>query len=246
VSGVTVGAGAVWVSPGYHPRSGEVVRIDPRTNEVVARVGARVYAGELAASAGAVWVLGHPDYTDETARGESLHRVDPGTNELVATPLRDERLLLGGHFVPPVLVAGRDACGSTRPGRLPSMGPWQSASTPDNEVTRRPLPADHFFPFAVTEGHVWFTSPGGDLAGLNVHTFEVEASLELRVNVGDATFDPANGSFWIAAVASVAEIGGPSSRSISASALPAGRVRLIAGPSGSGWRGCRAPAPAEA
>jgi hypothetical protein len=89
------------------------------------------------------------------------------------------------------------------------MGPWQSASTPDNEVTRRPLPADHFFPFAVTEGHVWFTSPGGDLAGLNVHTFEVEASLELRVNVGDATFDPANGSFWIAAVASVAEIGGP-------------------------------------
>jgi hypothetical protein len=97
VSGVTVGAGAVWVSLGYDPRSGEVVRIDPRTNGVVARIGAQGYAGELAASAGAVWVLGHPDYTDETARGESLHRVDPGTNELVATPLRDERLLLGGY-----------------------------------------------------------------------------------------------------------------------------------------------------
>jgi hypothetical protein len=53
----------------------------------------------------------------------------------------------------------------------------------------------------VTEGRGWFTSPGGELAGLNAHTFEVEESLELRVNVGDATFDPANGSLWIAAVA---------------------------------------------
>jgi hypothetical protein len=95
----------------------------------------------------------------------------------------------------------RRGVGQLARGDLPTWGRGNPIDARTNEVTRKPLSADHFFPFAVTEGHVWFTSPGGDLAGLNAHTFEVEASLELRVDVGDATFDPANGGLWIAAVA---------------------------------------------
>jgi hypothetical protein len=202
VSGVAVGQGGVWVSLSYEPRTGEVVRIDPRNNELVARISTQGYAGELAAGAGAVWVLGHPEYTDETEQGELLHRIDPGTNELVATPLRDERLVLGGYFFPPVIVAEGDAVWVNSSGAAYPHGALAiRIDAHTNRVTRKPLPNDHFFPFAVTGGRVWFTSPDGDLSHLDPRNLEVKESLKLGVNVGDAAFDSATRSFWIAAVA---------------------------------------------
>jgi hypothetical protein len=64
----------------------------------------------------------------------------------VATPLRDERLLLGGYFVPPVLVAWRDtvwvhSSGATYPHGAVAI----RIDARTDEVTRKPLPADHFF-----------------------------------------------------------------------------------------------------
>ncbi len=85
----------------YGPRAGEVLRIDPATNEVTARIPTPGYAGEFEVGAGAVWVLGHPEYTDETRIAEtSLHRIDPATDELVATPMREEGVPLGGAILP--------------------------------------------------------------------------------------------------------------------------------------------------
>jgi hypothetical protein len=108
----------------------------------------------------------------------------------------------------------RRGVGQLARGDLPTWGRGNPIDARTNEVTRKPLSADHFFPFAVTEGHVWFTSPGGDLAGLNAHTFEVEASLELRVDVGDATFTPRTAASGLRPSPLGAEIG----------------LRLIAGP----------------
>jgi glutamine cyclotransferase len=71
---LVVGAGSLWVG-GW--RDGQVVRVDPRTNRVVARfpAGGPRPAG-LAVGAGTIWVA-HPD-TDEVVR------LDPTTGRVVA------------------------------------------------------------------------------------------------------------------------------------------------------------------
>ena len=67
-------AGSLWIGAW---RDGQVVRVDPRANRVVARfpAGGRNPAG-LAVGAGTIWVV-HPD-TDEVVR------LDPGTGRVVA------------------------------------------------------------------------------------------------------------------------------------------------------------------
>jgi hypothetical protein len=199
-SGVAVGESSVWVSLSFDPRTGEVVRIDPSINEVVARISTRGYAGELTVGSGSVWVFSHPEYTDETDKGTSLNRIDPQTNELVATPLRGERFLLGGDIIPPLIAVGEDevwihSLGEASP-RGGAVAIRVDART--NEVTREPLPVDRFFPFAVAEGGVWFIGPRTALSRLNPRTLEVDESVKLEVTVGDAAFDPATRSFWIA------------------------------------------------
>src|SRR5262249_8285699 len=71
---VAIGQGAIWVAT---VTSGEVARVDPQTNKVVATVDAGADGGSVAVSPGAVWVT---DLTDST-----LLRIDPQTNKVVAT-----------------------------------------------------------------------------------------------------------------------------------------------------------------
>jgi hypothetical protein len=200
-SGVAFGEGGVWASVSYDPRTGEVIRIDPHTNEVVARISSRGYAGELTVGAGAVWVLGHPGYTDETDHGESLHRIDPRTNELVATPLQDERLLLGGYLFPQVIAAAGD---EVWVGSSEATYPYGALAiridARTNEVKREPLSMDRFFPLTLVEGGLWFIGPGADLSRLDPRSLEIDESVRLGVGVADAAFDPASRSFWIASV----------------------------------------------
>jgi hypothetical protein len=84
VSSVLFAEGAVWVAA-WRRSSSFVVRIDPATNRIVARIpvegvpGWEVGGGGMAAGAGAVWVAG-------ATSGEAvLERIDPATNEVVAT-----------------------------------------------------------------------------------------------------------------------------------------------------------------
>jgi hypothetical protein len=75
---VAVGEGAVWVAvPAQQPEQDNlVVRVDPVTNEVVARIRVGAYVEEVAAGAGIEW----------TGRDPSFHvvRIDPATNQVVA------------------------------------------------------------------------------------------------------------------------------------------------------------------
>jgi virginiamycin B lyase len=81
-SDVDVAAGIVWVTAGGS-NGGNLIRIDPATNEIVAtiHIGRGTGAGglgDVAADVRAIWVTRGGDRN-------SLLRIDPDTNEIVAT-----------------------------------------------------------------------------------------------------------------------------------------------------------------
>jgi hypothetical protein len=202
-SAVAVGEGAVWVAVSWNPRAGEVLRIDPRTNAIAARIQTGGYVGELRTQAGSVWVLSHPEYTDETTvEGASLLRIDPSTNAVAATPIREELSHLGGDLIPPVLAAGDAAVWVTsrtaaHPRRALRVDPLT------NHVEREDLPVESFFPVAVGEGAVWFIGSAGraaTLARLDARTLEQTAVIKLPISALRAVHDPATNSFWVASL----------------------------------------------
>jgi streptogramin lyase len=73
-SSIAVGEGAVWVQ---EPRAGRLLKIDPKTGIVVARV-ASGSGRKLAVGGGAVWVL-------DDAAG-TLQRIDPKKGQPVGPP----------------------------------------------------------------------------------------------------------------------------------------------------------------
>jgi YVTN family beta-propeller protein len=83
VSGIAVGENAVWVLVGHitSPGPAEVLRVDPNTTQVVAKVTVGEYATGLAISEGAVWVV-NAQPQKETG---TVSRIDPKTNQVVAT-----------------------------------------------------------------------------------------------------------------------------------------------------------------
>jgi hypothetical protein len=200
-SWVAAGEGGVWVSVSWDAWTGEVMRIDPRTNEVVARIDTRGHAGEVAVGAGAVWVLSDPAFTDASFGRASLHRIDPGTDAIAATPLREELPMIGGNAIAPTMAVGEDAVWvRSGRGRIP-LAVRVDART--GEVVRERIP--YFSPVAVTGDGVWFM--GAALSRLDPATLEVEESTELGAafgkghSAGDAAFDPGTRSIWLAALA---------------------------------------------
>jgi DNA-binding beta-propeller fold protein YncE len=208
---LAAGEGAVWVPLSFSPTSGEVVRLDPHTNAVAARIPARGWTGELAVGGGAVWVLSHPEWTDETSvQGASLLRIDPSTDAVVATPMREELPEIGAAEVPPVIAAGDDAVWlRSTDDAYPNRASAVRIDARTNEVAREPLTVGHFWPFAVAEGGVWFIGSTGTrstLARLNSQTLDIDQSVELGVAGVDAAFDPSSRSFWVADERSVVRV----------------------------------------
>lgn len=80
---VAAGAGSVWVTA---PESGNVVRIDPLTNEIVAEIPLDGFPQGIAVAFGSVWVAA-ADPPEGTSGGVS--RIDPRSNEVVRTILVD-------------------------------------------------------------------------------------------------------------------------------------------------------------
>jgi hypothetical protein len=80
--GVAVGEGGVWVATRAEDNSGDVIRLDPTTGEIVARIPVSSLPGwefggaGITTGLGSVWVLGD----DES--GLVLHQIDPVSNEL--------------------------------------------------------------------------------------------------------------------------------------------------------------------
>ena len=81
---LAVGAGSVWVTP--NGADGRLVRIDPRTGRVSARISARpIYFGSvLAFGAGFAWT-GNDD--ERYQRGATVSKLDPRTNQVAGKPL---------------------------------------------------------------------------------------------------------------------------------------------------------------
>jgi hypothetical protein len=208
VSAVAVGEGAVWVAVSWNPRTGEVVRIDPRTGAIDARISTGGFVGELRIGAGSVWVLSHPEYTDETkVKGASLLRIDPSTNAIVATPIGEELSLLGGDLIPPVVAAGDDAVWVASPTAAHPRRALR-VDTETNQVEREELPVERFYPVAVADGAVWFIGSArrsATLARLDPRTLEQTAATALPISAVRAVQDPSTNSFWIASLVNGAD-----------------------------------------
>lgn len=74
IYGIAVDNTAVWV---HNSAQATVVRVDPKTNQVVATIPVGHGSGDLRLGAGFVWVVNHDDGT--------VSKIDPQTNTVVAT-----------------------------------------------------------------------------------------------------------------------------------------------------------------
>jgi hypothetical protein len=208
ISAVAVGERAVWVAVSWDPYTGEVVRIDRRTNAIDARISTGGFVGELRLGAGSVWVLSHPEYTDETeVNGASLVRIDPSTNAIVATPIREELSFLGGDLIPPVLAAGNESVWVTSPTAAHPRRALR-VDTKTNQVARQELPVERFYPVAVEDDAIWFIGAArrsATLARLDPRTLEQTDVTALPISAIRAVHDQSTNSFWIASLVNGAD-----------------------------------------
>jgi DNA-binding beta-propeller fold protein YncE len=81
---IAVGAGSVWVTP--NGADGRLIRINPRTRRISARISAHpIYFGSvLAFGAGCVWT-GNDD--ERYQGGATVSKLNPRTNRVVGNPL---------------------------------------------------------------------------------------------------------------------------------------------------------------
>jgi outer membrane protein assembly factor BamB len=206
-------AGSLWVGAW---RDRQVVRVDPRSNRVVARfpAGGPNPAG-LAVGAGTIWVV-HPD-TDEVVR------LDPGTGRVVARIKLDPLPFQVGagdrRFLPSLVAVGRGA-GWVASGR----GAVARIDAASNRVVAvlKLLPARPAA-IAVAGGSVWVAAGGGGVARIEAATNRLLGAIRLdlyaeRVAVG-------GGAVWVGGPTTdpIVEIAGAVAR-IDATT---GRVRAV-------------------
>jgi predicted DNA-binding transcriptional regulator AlpA len=172
VSGpLAVGGGALWAVDRAGARAGPggstLLRIDPGTNQVAARIPLGVALWDIEVGEGYVWVL-----TFEPDQGEGdILQVDPRTNEVVA---RIDMPIPGSVFAP----------------ALGEGSAWVPVCCVDNElnlvrvdvssgqVVGEPTNVTQSgAPVAVAAGHVWMVAEDGALHGLNVATSEVDETV---------------------------------------------------------------------
>jgi hypothetical protein len=167
---VAVGAGAVWVTvvgptrrgPGGTEQPlgpGTLVRADPRTGKVVARVRIPANPGALSVSGHSVWILGGRNPGRSIREWTLLTRVDARTNRVLAT-----RRLPG---VVQDLVAAPGALWLISPGRVVGCcsisnagGQLERLDSATGRVTSRWLVGAQAAAVALGDGGVWVASPG--------------------------------------------------------------------------------------
>lgn len=206
---VAAGEGGVWVPLELSATSGEILRIDPRSNVVAARIPVEGAPAQIAVAGGAIWVLSHPELTNKATerRGSSLLRIDPDTNEVTATLARERLEVPGGSGMPSLLAVGADSLWvrGSGGGRTVSRTAFR-VDVETNGVVRERLDTESFFPFAVVENGVWFlgrrreqgdTGQTYTIERLNSETLDVDAVVEAGRGF-DAVFEPESRSFWVA------------------------------------------------
>jgi DNA-binding beta-propeller fold protein YncE len=181
-SAVAASTDAVWVVGSRRMHDQGLLRIDPRTNGVVARIGSfGGYGAALVAASDAVWFQ-----TDKQVPGP-LRRVDPATNRIaggVATGWLAGMAVHGDRMwtlTQNGRLEWRDSGTGRLLGRLPGFpelppgGPWKNAIAPD-------------------DGGAWIAT-GRDGAITRVTS---DGRVELRAEVGaNGPIALAAGSLWI-------------------------------------------------
>lgn len=175
LSSVAFGFGDVWVARGTDrdPSADEVIRIDPATNQVVARIA--VIGGEardVVVGEGSVWVYGHSRRTGDSWEASSLWQIDPVTDEVVATVLDENGFLGGGSFLPDNVAVGE---GWVWAADDRANGVRIDPST--RAFTTFRVPDGFNWPYAVYQGHVFFGL--GTIEILDAETLEVIGSVAL-------------------------------------------------------------------
>jgi hypothetical protein len=195
--------GAVWVTmTADYPKSSEVVRIDPTTGEVIARIPVEGDARDLVVDGGGVWVYALTHFSQgEGVAGGTLYRIDPTTNRLVDTLLAGEIPPASGVSSPPILAVGDGFVwipigGGNRIVRINSV---------TGEVAEPPVHLDGYaWPFAVSDGGLWLRGPnsedvGAPISRVDTQTLRVDASLALEEGLAiDATYHAATDTLWLA------------------------------------------------
>jgi hypothetical protein len=83
---VAVTTDAIWVNIFRGDQDAELVRVDPISHEVAARIPlASSYVRDVIVAGGFVWVQENPVHGSTVGSSSSLEKVDPATNEVVAT-----------------------------------------------------------------------------------------------------------------------------------------------------------------
>jgi hypothetical protein len=197
---IAVGEGAVWVAvPAQQPEQDNlVVRVDPVTNEVVARIRVGAYLEEVAAGAGGVWGAG----IEWTGRDPSFHvvRIDPATNQVAARIPDVSGPLAVGHGA----LWGVDRAGA-RAG--PDGSSLLRVDPATNQVSSRIPLGVPAWDVEAGEGYVWVLpmepEPGeGDLIQVDPVTNEIVARIEMPLpatGYPPTVFAPAVGdeSAWV-------------------------------------------------
>jgi hypothetical protein len=195
--------GAVWVTMFVdYPNSSEVVRIDPVTGEVIARIPVEGDARDLVVGGAGVWVYALTHFSQgEGVAGGTLYRIDPATNRLVDTLLAGEIPPASGVSSPPILAIGDGFVwvpigAGNRIVRINSI---------TGEVAEPAVHLDSYaWPFAVADGGLWLRGPssedvGAPISRVDTQTLVVDASLALEEGLAiDATYDAATDSLWLA------------------------------------------------
>jgi DNA-binding beta-propeller fold protein YncE len=190
--------GAIWMTVAHVDdfSSGEVFRVDPATNRVVARIPIEGNPRDLAVGEGAVWVYSLTHFEGCCVAGGTLFRIDSATNAVTATLLPGQVPPHAGISTPPVVVGtGGYAWTSRLPGELVRI----------NQATNRVEEvgiSGPFYPFGVGEGGVWFRGGTEDaepvIGRLNTTTLDVDASVPLDSTAIDATLDAETDTIWVA------------------------------------------------
>ena len=175
VSGVTIGAGSVWVSS---PRTGEVLRIDP-VEGVTARIPVGGSPGAIVFAAGRAWVA-----DDE---GAGVTAIDAGTERPVERGIAP-------HTAPLRLAAGAGGVwvSSATTGTVRRIDPRTAAADAPIHVGRGPAGV------TVGGGYVWVANSRSETVTRVDPSLQAILGAPIRVGSRPGGIDAGTDSVWVA------------------------------------------------
>jgi streptogramin lyase len=180
VYGVAFGEGSLWVGGGG---LGRVLRIDPETGDVEARIDVGAQAVDLDVGEGGLWV--------GTVAERAVH-IETRTNDVVARVAISLPLTV---VVAEGTVWVGDCCDANGAGRIWKIDP--ETATAQHTI---PIDADPIG-IAAGGGSVWVTSSVGTVVRIDAETSELDEVLQLGYEPVEAVL--ADGQLWITVVEQV-------------------------------------------